>query len=200
MAEARKNGLSPQEFTVALDGVSVIVSKSNPVKRLTIDQLSGIYTGRITNWREVGGRDGKIVPLSRDKSSGTHDFFLEHVLRRGNSKGTEEYASGVLMLVSSSAIASEVATNKGSIGYVGMGFVDTAKHNTIAVAKNTSSPYIEPTEANVLNKTYPIARPLYFYTPGKPEGEAKSFIDFVLSDEGQRIVKEKEFVPVRALK
>ncbi|MFA6665003.1 MAG: phosphate ABC transporter substrate-binding protein [Armatimonadota bacterium] len=199
LAAAVKNGLSPQEFTVALDGVAVIVNKDNPVKKLTIDQLSKIYTGKITNWKQMGGRDEKIVPLSRDKSSGTHDFFLEHVLRQGNPRGQEEYAADVLMLVSSTAIASEVSANKGSIGYVGMGFADKSKHTEVAVAKSAASPYMEPTESNILNKTYPIARPLYFYTPGKPEGDVKGFIDFVLSDEGQRIVKKKEFVPVRSL-
>lgn len=195
--QARKKGMDPKEFTVARDGLSVIVNPANPVSRLTIDQLSGIYTGTITNWKQVGGKDEKIVVLSRDRSSGTHVFFLEHVLRKGNAKGTEEFGSSVLMLPSSQAIADEVAGNSAAIGYVGMGYVKPDKQKTIAIAKDSNSPYVEPTVDNVLNGTYPIARGLYFYTPKQPEGPVKSFIDFVLSDEGQKIVQEQEFVPVK---
>ena len=197
LAQARENGMSPQEFTVARDGVSVIVNPVNPVGRLTVDQLSDIYTGKITNWKEVGGRDTKMVVLSRDRSSGTHVFFLEHVVRKGNPKGAEEYASTVLMLPSSRAIADEAAANSNVIGYVGMGYVVKGRQKPIAIAKDANSPYVEPTPENVLNGAYPIARPLYFYTPKEPAGTVKDFIDFVLSDEGQRIVAEQEFVPVR---
>jgi phosphate transport system substrate-binding protein len=195
--QAKKKGREPKEFTVAQDGLSVIVNPSNPANKLTINQLSGIYTGKITNWRQVGGRDAPIVALSRDRSSGSHVFFLEHVVRRGNANGPEEYASSVLMQVSSQSISEEVAQNVNAIGYVGMGYVEKGRHNTVAVANDAESPYVEPTEENVLNRSYPIARPLYFYTPGEPEGAVKAFIDFVLSDEGQRIVRKLDFVPIR---
>lgn len=197
IAQAKKSGKTPEEFVVARDGLSVIINPANKVEKLTIDQLSDIFTGKITNWQEVGGADEKIVVLSRDKSSGTHVFFLEHVLRKGNAKGPEEYAVTVLMLPSSQGIADEVKNNKSAIGYVGMGYVKPNVHKTVAIGKTTAGPYVEPTPANVLNSTYPIARALYFYTPGKPEGEVKSFIDFVLSQKGQTIVKEQEFVPVK---
>ncbi len=197
IAQAKAKRLNPQRFIVARDGVSVIVNPANTVSKLTIAQLSDIYTAKVTNWKQVGGPDQKIVVLSRDKSSGTHVFFLEHVLRKGKSKGPEEYAPSVLMLPSSQAIADTVATNKAAIGYVGMGYVQKNKHKTIAVAKDPKSPYIEPTVANVLNSTYPIARPLNMYTPNVPPANVKAFIDFTLSPAGQDIVRKQDFVPVK---
>lgn len=195
--QAKDRGLDPREFTVAQDGLSVIVHRSNPVDRLTIQQLSGIFTGQITNWREVGGPDRRIIALSRDRNSGTHVFFLEKVVRLGSSKGPEEFGRGVLMQVSSQSIADEVAQNPNAIGYTGMGYYDPNRHKHILVAQDADSPYVEPSVENVLNRTYPIARPLHFYTPGEPSGTVRDFIDFVLSDEGQRIVISEEFVPIR---
>lgn len=197
IAAAKKSGLDPQMFIVARDGVSVIVNKTNSVSKLTIKQLADIFTGKITDWKDVGAKPGKIVVLSRDKSSGTHVFFLEHVLRGGNAKGPEQYGKEVLMQVSSQSIADEVASNKDAIGYVGMGYVDPAKHKHLFIAKDAGSKYVEPTSANVLNNTYPIARPLYFFTPNKPSADVKAFIDFVLSKDGQAIVVKEEFVPVK---
>jgi phosphate transport system substrate-binding protein len=192
---AEEKGMNPQEFKVALDGVSIIVNPSNKLEKLTIPQLSDIYTGKITNWKQLGGPDKKIVVLSRDKSSGTHVFFLEHVVQWADKKA--QFGSSVLMLTSSQAIADEVAQNPSAIGYIGMGYVDSKRHKPIAVAKDENSEYIEPTEENVLSGKYPIARPLYFYTPREPSGVVKDYIDFVLSDEGQKIVRSQEFVPIR---
>lgn len=197
MEQARKNGLNPQEFVVARDGVSVIVNPANPISKLTLNQLADIFSGIVTNWKQVGGQDRKIVVLSRDKSSGTHVFFLEHIVRLHNDKA--EFCKAALMIPSSQAIADEVANNVSAIGYVGMGYVDRAKHKPLAIAKDANSPYVEPTEENVIAGTYPIARPLYFYTPRPPEGVIRSFVDFVLSDEGQKIVIEQEFVPIRKI-
>ncbi|MHB0999423.1 MAG: phosphate ABC transporter substrate-binding protein [Armatimonadota bacterium] len=197
IAQAKENDREPQEFIVAKDGVSVIVNPNNPVNKLTVGQLADIYTGKIKNWKELGGKDAPIVVLSRDRSSGTHVFFLEHVLRKGNAKGPEQFGKEVLMQLSSQSIADEVAQNPDAIGYVGLGYVDPAKHKSLPIAKDASSPYVEPTSANVLNESYPIARPLYFYTPGKPSAKVQKFIDFVLSDEGQKIVSKEEFVPVK---
>ncbi|MGB9586695.1 MAG: phosphate ABC transporter substrate-binding protein [Armatimonadota bacterium] len=198
MSAAKKKGMDPQEFTVAQDGVSVIVNPANRIQRLTIAQLAGIYTGEITNWKELGGSDGKIVAVSRDKSSGTHVFFLEHVVQSRDKKA--QYSRSVLMLASSRAIADEVAQNPSAIGYVGMGYVEPSRHKVVAIASSPDSEYIEPTEEEVLSGRYPIARPLYFYTPEKPTGVVKSFIDFVLSDDGQKIVRAQEFVPIRIVK
>lgn len=200
VAEATKSGRTPKQFVVARDGVSVVVNPSNPLSKLTIAQLSDIFTGKVTNWKQFGGPDLAIVVLSRDTSSGTHVFFLEHVVRKGNAKGPEQYAKTTLFLPSSQAIAQEVANNKAAVGYIGMGYVTPGKQKTIAVAKDANSPYVEPTPQNVINNTYPVARPLYFYTPGEPTAKVKDYIDFVLSDDGQRVVVKKEFVPIRQVK
>ena len=195
--QAKAKGLDPLEFTVAQDGLSVIVNPKNSVSKLNTDQLSDIYTGKITNWKQVGGKDAKMVVVSRDKNSGTHVFFLEHVVRKGKADGPEQFAASVLMQVSSQAIADEVTQNPNAIGYVGMGYADPSKHKALAIAADASAKFILPTVANVLNGSYPIARPLYMYTPKEPEGAVKEFIDFVLSDQGQKIVKEQEFVPIK---
>jgi phosphate transport system substrate-binding protein len=193
----KAKGVEPKEFVVAQDGLSVIVNPANPVTKLTVAQLGDIFTGKVSNWKQVGGNDAKIVVLSRDKNSGTHVFFLEHILRKGKSKGPEEYAVDAQMLPSSQSIADEVASGKDAIGYVGMGYVDPAKHKHLLVAKDEKSPYVEPTPANVLNNSYPVARPLYFYTPGEPKPEVKKFIDWVMSAKGQEIVTKQEFVPIK---
>jgi phosphate transport system substrate-binding protein len=194
LAKTRK--INPVEYKVGLDGLSVVVSPKNPVSKLTIDQLSDIFTGKIKNWNQVGGNKGSIVILSREVNSGTHVYFKEHVLRHGNTKGPEEYAPEALMLPSSQAIADEVATNQNAIGYYGMGYL-SAKQKPIQVAKDKSSPYISPMVANVINGTYPISRPLFMYTNGQPQGNVKLFIEFVFSNEGQQIVSKLDFVPIK---
>jgi phosphate transport system substrate-binding protein len=199
IADAKKKGVDPVEHEVALDALSVIVNPSNPVSKLTIDQLSDIFTSRITNWKQVGGADEKIVILSRDKNSGSHVFFLEHVLRRGNDKGPEEYAASALMMPSSEAIAEQVASDKASIGYVGLGYVDPAKHKTVDVAKTAAGPFVKPTVETAIDHTYPVSRPLYWYTNGEPKGEVKSLLSFVLSPDGQKIVDRLGFAPVKRL-
>lgn len=197
IALAKERGVNPVEHEVALDALSVIVNPANPVSKLTIDQLSDIFTGKITNWKQVGGPNGKIVLLSRDKNSGSHVFFLEHVLRRGKEKGPEEYIQSALMMPSSEAIASQVAADKASIGYVGLGYVDPKKHKAVAVAKAAAGPFVKPSIETAINHTYPISRPLYWYTNGQPKGEVRSLLDFALSVDGQKIVDKLGFAPIR---
>jgi phosphate transport system substrate-binding protein len=193
--QAKKSGHDVHEIKVAVDALAVIVNPSNPVKELTFDQLSGIFTGKITNWNEVGGKDQKILALSRDRNSGTHVYFLEHVLRKGNEKGPEQYAPSTLMLPSTQAIIDEAAQSDSAIGYVGLGYV-SPKVKTVAVAKKGGEPFVQPSKADAMNKTYPIARPLLFYTATDPQGTEKTFIDFVLSEKGQKIVEAMDFVPL----
>lgn len=194
--KAKQNGITPVEFTVALDGLAVVVHPDNPVSKLTIDELSDIFTGKITNWNQLGGKDLAIVILSREVNSGTHVYFKEHVLRRGKEKGTEEFSPMALLMPSSQAIADEIAQNPNAIGYYGMGYI-SPEHKVIAVAKDRNSPYVEPTMENVKNGKYPISRPLLMYTQGEPQGVVKAFIDFILSSDGQEIVKKIDFVPVK---
>jgi phosphate transport system substrate-binding protein len=193
---AEQRGVKPVEHEVALDALSVIVNPANPVSKLTVDQLSDIFTGKITNWRQIGGQDSKIILLSRDKNSGSHVFFLEHVVRRGKEKGTEEYARTALMMPSSEAIATQVTSDKASIGYVGLGYVDQKRHKALAVAKTPAGPFIKPSIETAIDHTYPISRPLYWYTNGQPSGEVKSLLDFVLSPDGQKIVDKLGFAPL----
>lgn len=197
IAEAKKRGIDPVQHEVALDALSVIVNPSNPVSKITIDQLSDIFTGKITNWKQLGGPDEKIVLLSRDKNSGSHVFFLEHVVRRGNDKGPEEYAKSALMLPSSEAIADQVATDKGTIGYVGLGYVDPKKHKALTVAKTAAGPFVAPSINTAIDHTYPISRPLYWYTNGEPKDGIKSLLEFVLSPDGQKIVDKLGFAPIK---
>jgi len=192
---AKQKGINPNEIKVALDGLAVIVNPNNPVNRLTTDQLAAIFTGRVTNWKELGGRDEKIVILSREVNSGTHVYFKEHVLRKNDPNSKEEFAPNALMLSSSQAIADEVAGNPAAIGYYGMGYI-SKKQKPLAIAKDEKSEYEAPTIENVVNGKYPISRPLFLYTNGTPDGLVKKFIDFALSKEGQDIVLATDFVPV----
>lgn len=196
IALAQQKGVKPVEIKVAMDGLAVVVNPSNPVSKLTMDQLAGIFTGRISNWKEVGGNDAKIVILSREVNSGTHVYFKEQVLRRGDPNSKEEYAPDALLLPSSQAIADEVANNPMAIGYYGMGYIST-KQKPIWVAQNEKSEYVAPTIENVVKGKYVISRPLFLYTNGEPKGLIKEFIDLALSKEGQEIVQKIDFVPVK---
>jgi phosphate transport system substrate-binding protein len=196
---AAKKGRAPKEIQVAIDALVVAVNPANPVTQLTLAQLSDIFTGKITSWKAVGGPDQPIVILSRDRNSGTHVYFLEHVLRHGEEKGPEEYAKAALMMTSSQAEVDEIASSPGAIGYYGLGYLGP-KNKAVAVAKDAAGPFVLPSADAAISGAYPISRPLFFYTPGEPAGDAKAFIDFVLSDDGQRVVKKMEFVPLRAVK
>ena len=191
-------GAAPKKIVVALDGLAVVVSPANKIFELTIDQLADVFTGKIKNWKELGGRDAKIVLLSREVNSGTHVYFKEHVLRHGKADGKEEFAAEALLLSSSQAIADEVAQNQDAIGYYGMGYI-TTREKALKVAKDKNSPYEAPTMENVISGAYPISRPLLMYTKGEPKGLAKAFIDYVLSPAGQQVVKKLDFVPVKPL-
>ncbi|MFA5373907.1 MAG: PstS family phosphate ABC transporter substrate-binding protein, partial [Candidatus Omnitrophota bacterium] len=160
---AKKKGIEPFEIKAALDGLAVVVNPKNPLSKLTIDQLAGIFTGKIKNWKELGGMDANIVLLSREVNSGTHVYFKEHILRKGNPASTEEFAPSALMLSSSQAIADEVAQNTSAIGYYGMGYIGP-KQKAIAVAKDEKAVYEAPTIDNVIKGLYPISRPLLIYT------------------------------------
>jgi phosphate transport system substrate-binding protein len=193
--QAKKNGINPKEIHVANDGITLLVNPTNPVSKLTLQQLSDIFTGKIKNWKDIGGLDQKIVPLSRDRNSGTHVFFLENVVKMGNKNNPNEFAANVLMMPSSQAIVEEVKSNQQAIGYVGLGYL-TMKEKALSIAKDESSPYIYPTVQTVNKKAYPISRSLLFYINGEPNAKLKSFIDFVLSPVGQKIVLKMDFVPI----
>jgi phosphate transport system substrate-binding protein len=196
LEKAKARGINPKEYIVALDGLAVAISPDNPVNQLTIDQISDIFTGKITNWKEVGGKDLEIVVLSREVNSGTHVYFKEHVLRKNDPKSKVEFTPNALLMASSQAIADEISYNENAIGFYGMGYVNKTQ-KAVAVAKDASSPYMDPTIENVVSNAYYISRPLIFYTNGEPQGIIKDFIDFAFSEQGQEIVKETDFVPVK---
>ncbi len=189
---AKANKVSPVEIPVARDGIALIVHPENPVNSLTIDQLRLIYTGKITNWKEVGGADTPILLLSRESSSGTFVFFQEHILNK------EDFSPSARLLPGTSALVQAVAADRGAIAYVGLGFAEEAKGKakTLGVqAKDQPNPVV-PSEETVVSGTYPVSRPLFFYTNGTPKDTIKQFIDFCLSPAGQKIVRETGYVPV----
>ena len=193
--EAAANGVTPVEHIVALDAIAVVVNENNPVSELTLQQLSDMYSGKINNWQEVGGEDRPIVRLSRETNSGTHVYFLETVLRLGDSENPTLFATNTLLIPSSEGIIAEVRQNPNAIGYDGLGYVpDDVK--MIAIAKAEGDPYILPSIASVKDKSYPIARDLYMYTNGEATGVVKEYLEWILSDEAQEIVAELGFVPV----
>jgi len=195
IALAKQRGINPYEIKVGLDGLAVVVSPKNPVSKLTIAQLAGIFSGKTTNWKEVGGADLKIVVLSREVNSGTHVYFKEHILRGNDPNSREEFAPSALMLSSSQAIADEIAQNPSAIGYYGMGYI-SPKQKPVSVAQDEKSEYVAPMIDNVISGKYPISRPLLIYTNGQPQGLVKKFVDFMLSPEGQKIVLATDFVPI----
>ncbi len=195
IAEARANGVEPEELVVAIDALAVVVHPDNPVSRLTIDQLADIYTGRITNWREVGGDDTPIVLLSRETNSGTHVYFLEEVVRKGSKENKDIFAKQTLLMPSSVGITSEIRRNPRAIGYDGLGYV-TDHEKVVAVAKNAESPYVLPSVQSGADGSYPIARNLYVYTVGLPTGAIADYLAWIQGTEGQKIVAELGFVPL----
>jgi phosphate transport system substrate-binding protein len=192
---ANENGIDPIEFTVAIDALAVIIHPDNPVDKLTIDQLADIYTGRIQNWQEVGGRDAPIILLSRETNSGTHVYFLEEVIRKGDSENTDIFASQTLLMPSSVGITSELRRNPNAIGYDGLGYV-TEHEKVIALARDSNSPYVLPSVETGADGSYPIARDLYMYTAGEPTDAIAEYIDWVRGPSGQQIVADLGFVPL----
>lgn len=190
---AAEKKIEPKEFVVARDGVVIAVNPANPLDEITMDQLKKMYIGTYTNWKEVGGADEPIILLSRESSSGTYVFFQEHVLAK------KDYAKTARLMPATSAIIQEVASGKGAIGYVGLGYAAEAKGKikVLNVKKDADSPAVEPSIETVVSGTYPISRPLNFYTRGEPTGAVKAFVDFVMSAEGQKVVQEMGYVPVK---
>ena len=196
IAEAEKNGSQPVEFVVARDAIAIIVNPNNPIERLTLQQLSDIYSGKITNWNEVGGEDRVIVKLSRETNSGTHVFFLENVVRLGDPDDKTLFSTDTVLLPSSEGITTETRDNPNAIGYDGLGYV-TPEVKVIAVAVDGSSDFILPSAETVNAGQYPISRDLYMYTDSEPTGVIADYLDWIMESEAQSIVNELGFVPIK---
>jgi len=195
MDEARAAGRVPVEHVVAWDGIAVIVHPSCPVNSLTLPQLSDVFQGKITSWKDLGGKDAPIVLLARETSSGTHVFFKERVLQLDGERPDADYVRSAVLSTSSQAVHDEVASNPNAIGYVGIAYVDY-KVKALGVAADRDSPYYEPTIEHIRDHSYAIARPLYAYTAGELPETVRKFLDFAQGPQGQAIVKEVGFIPV----
>ncbi len=189
---AERKEIEPREIVVARDGIAVVVNRENPLSEVSLGQLGEIFTGVYSNWEQVGGPNEKIVVLSRDSSSGTYVFFQEHVLKR------RDYATTARLMPATSAIIRSVSADRWAIGYAGLGYAAGAgeKVKMLSVKENKDAPAIAPSEESVKSEEYSIARPLHLYTAGPPSGPIKKFVDFCLSPDGQRIVRETGYVTV----
>jgi phosphate transport system substrate-binding protein len=187
---AAKQKLSPEEIVVARDGIAVVINPQNPVDVLTLEQIRLIYTGEITNWKDVGGPDQKIVVLSRESSSGTYVFFQEHVLQK------QDYTPRARLMPATSAIVQTTGEDAGAIGYVGLGYAAEAgdRIKTLAVKETVDSPAVLPSEETVKSGEYSIARPLHLYTRGESTSLVGDFVAFCLGEMGQEIVRQAGYV------
>ncbi len=179
-----------KEVIIAKDALAVIVNPKNKIDKLTHEQLADIYTGKITNWKEVGGANLKMTVYARETSSGTYEFFKEHVMDKKN------YASTVLNMPATGAIVQSVSQTEGAIGYVGLAY-ETKEVKPIAISYDTGKTYVLPSVTAAQNGTYPVARPLYYFYSADKEAIIKPFVDFILSEEGQKTVLEVGYVPLK---
>ena len=179
----------PHEYKMCLDALSVYVHKSNPLTQLSFAQLEGIFTGKITNWKAVGGPDAPISLYGRENSSGTYEFFKEHVLNK------KDFAAATKTMPGTAAVIQGVAKEETSIGYGGIAYGEGVK--ALKISKIDGGPAIEPKEETVLNGTYPISRYLFNYvSPAKDNGVVAEYITWCLSDAGQAVVKDVGYFPL----
>ncbi len=182
-------GKKPTEYKVALDGLAVYVSADNPLKELTVAQVGDIFTGKITNWKDLGGKDAPIVLYSRENSSGTYEFFKEHVL------GGKDFAASAQTMPGTAALLQAVGKDVNGIGYGGVAYGAGAKH--LSIKKDAASPAVEPTEAAVQKGEYPIWRHLYIYVnPAIDKDAIANYLGWIKSDAGQKVVKDVGYFPL----
>ncbi|MBL7891684.1 MAG: PstS family phosphate ABC transporter substrate-binding protein [Bacteroidia bacterium] len=183
-------GKAIKETIIAYDALAVIVNPGSSISQLTREQLEDIYTGKATNWKQVGGEDLKITVYSRESSSGTFEFFKESVMKNKN------YAASALMMPATGAIVQSVSQTKGAIGYVGLAYIEK-EVKALGVSYDKGKTFIKPTVAAAKDKSYPITRPLYYYYLVKDANKVKPLVDYILSDVGQKVVSEVGYVPLK---
>ncbi len=196
---AAKRGAEPREFVVGFDAIGVYVHKDNPIESITIDQLEAIYAdgGAVTKWSQIGvtmppGARDEILVVSRQNNSGTYEYFKEAVLHK------KDFRLGTYDLNGSKDVVELVSNTIASIGYCGIAYA-TPDVKLVPVAKAAGEPPVAPTIENTIDKSYPIARPLFMYTAGDPQGPVKAYLDWILSDEGQGVLQRAGYPPVRKL-
>lgn len=182
-----KFGRVPVEIRVARDGISIYVHKDNPISKMTLKQLKEIFTGKIKNWKQLGGADHSIILYSRENNSGTYEFFKEHVLSKKDFAPTAQHMPGT------SAVVGAVAMDRWGIGYGGAAYTVGVKEVPVALDENNT--YYFPKEENILSGKYPISRFLFFYIKDKPQGQMKEFIDWVIGKGGQKVVNDVGYFP-----
>ncbi|MFA5191380.1 MAG: phosphate ABC transporter substrate-binding protein [Verrucomicrobiia bacterium] len=186
---AKSKGVRPHEYKMCLDGISVYMNKGNPVEKLSFPQLEGIFIGKITNWKQVGGNDAPISLYGRENSSGTYEFFKEHVL-----KG-KDFAAATKTMPGTAAVIQGIASDANGVGYGGVAYGEGVK--AVCVSKVDGGDAIAPSEESVLSGKYPISRYLFNYVdPKKDNGAVAAYINWCLSDEGQAVVKDIGFFPL----
>jgi phosphate transport system substrate-binding protein len=185
---AKAKGINPVKYTIAYDGIAVVVNPKNPVSELTFEQLRGIYNGSISNWNKVVGENRPIAVISRDSSSGTYQDFKNDVLQG------DEYRPDALTQPATGGVVTEVSQNPNAIGYIGIAYVD---NNVKVLGLDKGNGSVSPSAESVLSGAYPLSRSLYFYTKGEPFGLTKEFIDFVISEKGQILVREVKYIPLK---
>ena len=184
----QKRGLAVVELPVALDGLAVYVHEKNPVNELTLEQLKKIYTGAVKNWKDVGGKDERILLYGRENSSGTYAYFKEHVLENADYFPTTQTLPGT------AAVINAVSKDLRGIGYGGIAYLKGVK--ALKVKKDGATPGVEPTLDNVQKNIYPISRFLFWYLAGQPKDQVKKLADWVVSEEGQSVVKDVGYYPL----
>lgn len=197
ITQAEANGITPVQFVVARDAIAVVVNPENSIRQLTLQQISDIYSGKYNNWSELGGQNRPIVRLSRETNSGTHVYFLETVIRLGDKNNKTLFSTDTLLMASSEGIIDEVRQNPNAIGYDGLGYIPPdLMDSVIAIGKDAAGLFVRPTIQTVNDASYPVARDLYMYTAGQPQGAIKDYLDWIMTPEAQDIVAQLGFVPI----
>lgn len=185
----KEAGKTVKEIIIGYDALAVIVNPSNNVSKLTREQLESIFTGKTTNWKQVGGPDLKIIVYSRETSSGTYEFFKEHVMNKKN------FAPSALLMAATGAVVQSVSQTKGAIGYVGLAYIEKDV-KALHVSYDKGKTFVTPNVENAKSKKYPITRPLYYYVTGASATKVNPLLNFILSAEGQKIVLAEGYVPI----
>lgn len=203
LEKAKQKGVEPIQYEVALDGIALIVHPDNKVDNLTVQQVSDIFTGKITNWKQVGGNSLPITLYGRENSSGTYEFFKDHVLGKDEKGKQKDYATSTQVLQGTASLGESVARDVKGIGYGGVGYFAERKDVKIlhikADANSEAFSPVEDGKANyevIWSKKYSISRYLYCYTDQNTKPELKAFLDFIVSNDGQDVVKQMEYIPL----
>ncbi|MCL4377274.1 MAG: PstS family phosphate ABC transporter substrate-binding protein [Actinobacteria bacterium] len=200
IARAKAAGIDVKEYKALIDGVCIITSRNVNISELSIRQLSDIYIGNYTSWKQIGGIDAPIVAMARDSSSGTGEFFLQKVVQLGGNAKSNDYSASTLRLQSNADVVTQIEDNINAIGYIGLGYLKDAgdKVNLIKVKSSDSDTAVAPNEQTISDFTYPISRYCYIYANGNKISKiARAYIDFVLSPAGQALVEQAGFVKVK---